>query len=120
MRFIRPLVTALLVFLTLDFPARAGGGPERVLLVVNARSQLSMEVASHYRQRRDIPDSHVLFLDQVPGGCYAGQGAISTEECVQTILGPVLDYLDQAQCKLQHGSTWTWLTSTFVMCEGPT
>ena len=41
----------------------AGGGPENVLLVVNARSPGSKAIANHYRSLRQVPDANTLFLD---------------------------------------------------------
>ncbi|MBC7351401.1 MAG: hypothetical protein H5U08_03500 [Thermogutta sp.] len=42
--------------------ARAGGGPENVLLVVNSESPVSHAVANFYQSLRQIPDSNVLYL----------------------------------------------------------
>jgi hypothetical protein len=42
---------------------QAGGGPENVLLVVNARSDASLSVANHYCRLRRIPPGNVLHLD---------------------------------------------------------
>ena len=44
-------------------PAKAGGGPENVLLVVNSRSDASLTVANHYCRLRRIPPSNVVDLD---------------------------------------------------------
>lgn len=46
--------------------AWAGGGPETTLLVVNARSPLSLAVANEYLRLRDLPERQVLWLDNVP------------------------------------------------------
>jgi uncharacterized protein (TIGR03790 family) len=43
--------------------ARAGGGPENVLLVVNANSDDSKTIANHYIALRKIPACNVLYLD---------------------------------------------------------
>ncbi|MBX7167455.1 MAG: hypothetical protein K1X74_14085 [Pirellulales bacterium] len=43
--------------------ARAGLGPENVILVVNSRSWASLTVANHYMRLRQIPSSHVVYLD---------------------------------------------------------
>lgn len=43
--------------------ARAGGGPENVVLVVNARSWASLTVANHYAAARRIPPGNVVYLD---------------------------------------------------------
>src|SRR5258708_5426056 len=44
-------------------PVRAGGGPENLFLVVNARSWSSLTVANHYTRLRKIPASNVFYLD---------------------------------------------------------
>lgn len=62
----RPALTALAALwlaLAASQTALAGGGPENLLLVVNARSWASMTVANHYIALRDIPESNVLWLD---------------------------------------------------------
>lgn len=43
--------------------AIAGGGPENLALVVNARSWASLTVANHYARLRQIPHSNVIYLD---------------------------------------------------------
>ncbi len=43
--------------------AFAGGGSENLFLVVNPRSWASMTVANHYSDWRQIPPSHVFYLD---------------------------------------------------------
>jgi hypothetical protein len=43
--------------------ANAGGGPENVLLLVNANSESSRAVANHYVKLREIPASNVVSLD---------------------------------------------------------
>lgn len=42
--------------------ARAGGGPENVLLVVNERSWSSLAIANHYIHLRGIPPQNVVYL----------------------------------------------------------
>ena len=42
---------------------RAGGGPDNMFLVVNNNSSDSQTVANHYINWRNIPASHVLYLD---------------------------------------------------------
>lgn len=44
----------------------AGGGPEKVLLVVNGDSAISMQIANTYVEMRDIPPEHVLWLHDIP------------------------------------------------------
>jgi hypothetical protein len=43
--------------------ARAGGGPENVLLVVNSSSAGSQTIANYYQQIRPVPASNVVYID---------------------------------------------------------
>ena len=43
--------------------AKAGGGPENLALVVNARSWASLTVANHYANLRQIPPTNIIYLD---------------------------------------------------------
>lgn len=66
-------------------PARAGGGPENVLLVVNARSWASLTVANHYVQLRQIPPSNILHLDW-----HGSNEGVTVQIFRKSILQPVL------------------------------
>ena len=59
------LLAGALVALCLVGPSRAqaGGGPENVILVVNARSWASRTIANYYVQMRGIPRRNVIYLD---------------------------------------------------------
>ncbi len=46
--------------------AEGGGGPETTLVVVNADSALSLKIANAYVALRDIPQSHLVWLHDVP------------------------------------------------------
>ena len=46
--------------------ARAGGGPENLMLVVNADDPSSMLLANHYVRLRKIPPCNVVYLTGVP------------------------------------------------------
>lgn len=46
--------------------ARAGGGPETTLVVVNGDSPLSRRVANEYAALRRIPPANLLFLEGIP------------------------------------------------------
>jgi tetratricopeptide (TPR) repeat protein len=46
--------------------ATGGGGPETTLIVVNADSALSLKIANAYVALRDIPQSHLVWLRDVP------------------------------------------------------
>lgn len=73
--------------------ARAGGGPERTLVVVNARSVLSLEVAHRYVELRGIPERHVLYLTEIPDGWVPGHVALGLADLQNTILWPIADFL---------------------------
>ena len=64
--------------------ALAGGGPETTLVVVNAASPVSRHVANEYVRLRDIPQSHVVYLDGIPH-----LGAIGLDVFLKTIWEPV-------------------------------
>ncbi len=49
--------------LLLGRQALAGGGPENVILVVNARSWASLAIAHHYASLRQIPANNIMYLD---------------------------------------------------------
>jgi hypothetical protein len=56
----RAIAACSLLFATQAF---AGGGPENVLLLVNANSESSKTVANHYIALRQIPATNVLYID---------------------------------------------------------
>ncbi len=62
-----PCVAALLVLFVAP-SVRAGGGPETTVVVVNADSPRSLQVANEYVRLRRIPATHVCVLGDVPGG----------------------------------------------------
>ena len=69
--------------------ANAGGGPETTLLVVNADSPASLQVANTWIRLRDIPEQHVLWLDGLPAG-----DTIDVEAFRRQVLGPVRAHLE--------------------------
>lgn len=76
--------------------ALAGGGPENVLLVVNANSAGSKEVANHYVRLRDVPASNVVALD------YKGPLEMATgAEFREQILQPVVEAINERGLALQ-------------------
>ena len=65
--------------------AQAGGGPENLFLVVNARSQNSLTIANQYIQLRHVPPGNVYYLD------WDGPpDTTDIETFREKILGPVL------------------------------
>ena len=69
-------------------PARAGVGPERTLLVVNADSGNSLRVANEYIRLRRIPASHVFHLRGVPR-----MDVLSVDAFRDRIWKPIRDYM---------------------------
>ena len=55
-----------LTFCKLPVSAFAGGGPENLILIVNADSASSKLLANHYIHGRGIPKSNVIYLVDVP------------------------------------------------------
>jgi hypothetical protein len=84
----RLTLPGLLLGLTLSFPVFSGGGPETTLVVVNAASPLSLEIANEYVNLRQIPPTHVLFLQNVP---YLRH--IDLKQFRQRIWQPIQNYL---------------------------
>lgn len=70
--------------------ANAGGGPETTLLVVNADSPLSLQVANTWMRMRDLPEHHVLWLEGLPAG-----DTIAVEDFRRQVLAPIGAYLDK-------------------------
>ena len=64
---VRQAASFLLGFL-LFASAVDAGGPENLLLVVNANSPSSLLLANHYISLRKIPERNVIYLDNVPDG----------------------------------------------------
>lgn len=86
------LVTACLLAAT----SHAGGGAENVLLVVNANSNGSKQVANHYTRARNVPASNVVALD------YKGpKETISGKGFREQILMPVLEAIQDRKLGLQ-------------------
>lgn len=77
-------------------PSLAGGGPENVLVVVNANSAGSKEVANHYVRLRDVPASNVVALDY-KGPLEAASGAEFREQ----ILQPIIEAINERGLALQ-------------------
>ena len=75
--------------------AHAGGGSERVLVVINEASPMSQRIARRYCELRAIPDNHVVFLRWVPGTGYGGGVTVPLEQVLDTIVVPVLDEVDR-------------------------
>ncbi len=66
----------------------AGGGPETTLIVVNSDSPLSMLVANYYRELRDIPSNHLIYLSDIPTST-----PLKIDDFRRKILRPIHNYL---------------------------
>ncbi len=69
------------------------GGNERVVVIANAASPLSITLARHYVQLRQIPPEHLLVLEEVPGRGPASAEPITLDECRTKLLQPVMNWL---------------------------
>jgi uncharacterized protein (TIGR03790 family) len=88
--------------------AAAGGGPENVLLVVNAASDDSKTIANHYIELRNIPAENVLYLNWT-----GSKGAIKGSTFRSRILMPVLDAIEERTLSAQidyvvYSSDFPW------------
>jgi len=93
-RHIRPYVCAILslylfVFLLCPRTSLAGGGPRNVLVVANASSDISRDIASYYQRARHIPQKNVLYLI-----CPTTE-LVTRDVCENQIRRPIHDYLQQ-------------------------
>ena len=86
-----PIIALLLT--TLAPLCHAGGGPQNVLVVINTRSQDSIEVGEYYVQQRDIPAVNVLRL-----ACPTDLD-ITYAVARSKILDPIRRYLEKAGIK---------------------
>ncbi|MBS0209689.1 MAG: hypothetical protein JSS27_12135 [Planctomycetes bacterium] len=88
--------------------ARAGGGPENVLLVVNTRSWASISVANHFIRLRQLAPANVLYLD------YAGPiDQVSADQFLTLILRPAMRAIDERRLAgqidyLVYSSDFPW------------
>lgn len=62
-RRLRTLVIAGAAFLAITGTARAGGGPENIIIIVDPSDAESMYAANYYRNARNVPDANLLFMD---------------------------------------------------------
>ncbi|MGE0533517.1 MAG: hypothetical protein AB7O68_00985 [Pirellulales bacterium] len=85
------LVLVVVCLLAAAPRSRAGGGPHNVLLVVNARSWASLTVANHYAKLRDLPATHVVYLDWP----LSVTDPTPIDAFRKSILGPVLEAIER-------------------------
>ncbi len=77
-------------------PARAGGGPENVLLVVNDDSWASKAVANEYIRLRQVPPQNVLYLT-----CLRDFQVLEVDLFRRDVLKKVLDTIEQRRLTSQ-------------------
>lgn len=68
----------------------AGGGPENLVLVVNADSGTSKLIANHYIAGRKIPASHVIYLNEIPD-----KETIEFDIFLEHILKPIFQQIEE-------------------------
>ncbi len=90
-----PILAATLL-LSFTAISHAGGGPENVLLLVNANSASSKAIANFYIELRKIPPTNVVYIDW-KGSLEGGSGARFRDE----ILQPALKALDDRHLTMQ-------------------
>jgi uncharacterized protein (TIGR03790 family) len=91
MRILATIAVASLLLL-LAPAARAGGGPENVLIIANGRSPESLAVANAYRAARDVPEANVCLLD-IPLDDFRSRSIVSRTVYDLKIAGPIEDFL---------------------------
>jgi len=90
---------ALLAACAAALPALAGGGPENLFLVVNARSADSLAVANAYAALRGIPPINVLMLPW-----QGSRDEVTIREFRSDILQPILQAIDSRKLAPQIDS----------------
>jgi len=83
-----PVVWALIAGIAGACDARAGGSAETTLVVINAASPISLQVANEYARLRGIPDTHLVRLSDVPSF-----GALPVADFRRKALAPIRDFI---------------------------
>jgi hypothetical protein len=86
----------LLNFLIVLPLTRAGGGPENLLLLVNANSESSKTIANHYIELRKIPAQNVVYINW-----RGGPLATRAETFRNRILMPAIEWIDNHKLNAQ-------------------
>lgn len=89
-RMASSFLCALLVILVSGATTWAGGGPENLILVVNAESPSSLLIANHYISLRGIPERNVIYLDGIPE-----RELMDVMVFKRTILQPLLEEIEK-------------------------
>ena len=90
-KIVRLASVSVLGFLFLSSSVFAGG-PENLLLVVNANSPSSLLMANHYIELRKIPERNVVYLDDVPG-----RETSSLRDFRSRIMLPIIEQVEDRQ-----------------------
>ena len=85
------MMRPFLALLLLATAGLAGGGPETTLVVVNAASPVSRRVANEYVALREIPQSHVVFIDGMPN-----LSVVSVDFFLERIWKPIAEHMKKA------------------------
>ena len=85
-------LTIVLCLTCISGSSAIAGGPENVLLVVNADSASSKMIANHYIAMRKIPSTNVLYLNGIPP-----KESMALKDFKETILQPIIDALTERQ-----------------------
>ena len=85
-------LTLVLCLICFSGPSAVAGGPESVLLVVNADSASSKMIANYYVAMRQIPSTNVVYLNGIPP-----KESMELEDFKRLILKPVLRELTERQ-----------------------
>ena len=98
--------------------ARAGGGPENVLVVVNGMSWVSRTIANHYVQVRHIPPENVVDIDW-KGDWHSTPVATFREQ----ILRPVFEAMERRKLTSQidyivYSSDFPWQIDVLADLHG--
>lgn len=88
LRLTRALLVAGLLFVPNQ--SLAGGGPENLVVVVNADSWASLTVANEYVALRRVPACNVIHLRGIPDF-----ETVTVEQFRQSVLGPVLAAIER-------------------------
>lgn len=97
MRRILHVIFAILTTATLlAADADAGGGPENVMVVINADSWASKAVANEFIHLRKIPPTNVVYLNDI-----STFETMKIDDFRERILKPVLNAIDQRGLKSQ-------------------
>ena len=86
----------LLLILAGELRVNAGGAPENVFVVVNARSWASRTIANHYSELRSIPASNIFLMNWEKSNV-----SVSVDDFRELILKPILKEIDRRKLTAQ-------------------